>query len=92
MEKFNKQIQEKFSLMCKTGKLFRVKLTGQEIWDKYLDSFPKEQDPIFRDPNSSTHNCNHCKNFIRRYGNIVSVNENNELETIFNVEATEEFK
>ena len=92
MEKINKQIQEQFTSMCKTGKLFRVKLTGQEIWDKYLDSFEDVNDPIFRDPNSSTHNCNHCKNFIRRYGNIVSVDENNKITTMFDVEATEEFK
>ena len=47
MEKFNKQIQEQFSAICKTGKLFRVKLTGQEIWDKYLNSFEDEMDIRF---------------------------------------------
>ena len=61
--------------MQNSGKLFRVELSGQQVWELYLNSFPPEANPIFRDPSSSSHNCNHCKNFIRRYGNIVSVDE-----------------
>lgn len=92
MKAFNKKVQEKFVQMSKTGKLFRVELTGQQVWDLYLKSFAKENDPIFRDPNSTSHNCNHCKNFIRRYGNIVSVNERYGIETMFDVDADIEFK
>lgn len=92
MKNFNEKIQAKFTEMCKTGKLFRVNLTGQEIWDLYLKSFNKEEDPIFRDPNSSTHNCNHCKNFIRRYGNVVSVDENYNITTMFGVVCDSEFE
>lgn len=89
MKEFNKKIQAHFAEMCKTSKLFRVNLSGQEIWDLYLKSF--EQDPIFRDPNSTSHNCNHCNNFIRRYGNIVSVSEDYKITTIFDVVTDEEF-
>ena len=67
MEKLNKKIQSQFDTMCQTGKLFRVEMSGQQVWDLYLSSFKKENDPIFIDPESSVHNCNHCKNFIRRY-------------------------
>lgn len=86
MEAFNKKVQEKFNQMCESGKLFRVELTGQKIWDLYLGSFSKENNPMFRDPNSTYHNCNHCNNFIRRYGNIVSVDKNYNIQTIFDVE------
>lgn len=92
MKIFNKKVQEQFNLMSQTGKLFRVELTGQQIWDLYLSSFTKENDPVFRDPSSSVHNCNHCKNFIRRYGNIVSVDENYNITTMFEVVADEEFE
>jgi len=92
MKAFNKKVQEQFNLMSQTGKLFRVELTGQQIWDLYLSSFTKENDPVFRDPASSVHNCNHCKNFIRRYGNIVSVDENYNIVTMFDVVADEEFE
>ena len=72
--------------MVKTGKLFRVGYTGNEIWEMYLLAFPKEKDPVFRDPNSTTHNCNHCNNFIRRYGNIVAINDDYGIETIFDID------
>ena len=90
MENFNKLIQAQFNKMCKTGKLFRSKVTGQEVWDKYLGSF--EDDPIFRDPESSSHNCNLCKNFIRRYGNIIAIDENYKIMTIWDVNPDEVYK
>ncbi len=92
MKEFNKKIQEKFTEMSKTGKLFRVELTGQQIWDIYINSFEKENNPVFRDPNSTSKNCNHCNNFIRRYGNVVSIDENYNIATMFDVDADDEFK
>lgn len=90
MIELNKKIQKKFDEMSKTGKLFRSELTGQQVWDLYISSFPKEYDPVFRDPNSSYHKCNLCNNFIRRYGNIVSIDENYNVVTMFDVEGKEE--
>lgn len=78
---FNQKIQQQFSKMSQTGKLFRVNITGQEIWNTYLSSF--EDDNVYRDPESSTHNCNTCQSFIRRYGNIVTINEDGQLESLF---------
>ncbi|HEY8365051.1 MAG TPA: hypothetical protein VIK84_05715 [Haloplasmataceae bacterium] len=89
MKELTKKLQAQFNKMCQTGKLFRVALTGQYIWELYLNSF--ESDPVFRDPSSSTHNCNHCKNFIRRYGNIVAVDESYNIITLFDVEIEGEF-
>ena len=91
MKKFVSQIQAQFDKMCQTGKLFRVALTGKEIWHLYLGAFTPEEDPMFRDPNSSSHNCNNCSNFIRRYGNIVAVDNNGKLMSIFDVEADGDF-
>ncbi len=88
-KEFNLKIQSQFKRMCATGKLFRSSITGQQVWDLYLSSF--ELDPVFIDPNSSTHNCNLCKNFIRRYGNIVAINENYEVMSIFDVNALEPY-
>jgi hypothetical protein len=85
MTEFTKLIQVQFNKMCATGKLFRSSLTGQQVWDLYIKGFTKEQNPIFRDPNSSSHNCNLCNNFIRRYGNIVAIDENYNIITMFDV-------
>jgi len=90
MKQFTQTIQEKFNEICKTGKLFRVKLSGDDIWNIYLKSFG--DDLIFRDPESSEHNCKLCNNFIRRYGNIVSVDENYNITTMFDVNIEGEYK
>ncbi len=91
MEQLNQLLQKQFAKMCKTGKLYRVVLSGLQVWDLYLKSFTKENDPMFRDPQSSVHNCNYCNNFIRRYGNIVSIDENFKLTSIFDVVPDEEY-
>lgn len=88
---FTNAIQLQFNKMCETGKLFRSSISGQQVWDLYINSFESKYNPIFRDPESSTHNCNLCKNFIRRYGNIVAIDENYDIITMFDVEAPEEF-
>ena len=81
MTEFQKEIQKQLNKLAKTGKLYRSNVSGNEVWDMYIAGF--EKDPIFRDPNSSEHNCNLCKNFIRRYGNIVAINDKNEISTIW---------
>ena len=92
MLKFNKLIQAQFTKMAATGRLFRVELTGQQIWDLYIGSFSKENNPVFRDPNSTFHNCNHCSNFIRRYANIVAVDDNYNVVTMFDVTPDVEYQ
>jgi hypothetical protein len=92
MKNFNQQLQEQFARMCATGKLFRSEISGHALWTMYLKAFSKEHDPVFRDPASSYHNCNHCNNFVRRYGNIVALDANNNIITIFDVLADEEYK
>ena len=88
MEKLNKLFQVQFDKMCQTtGRLYVSQLSGNQIWDLYLGSFVN--DPKFRDPESSEHNCNTCKNQLRRYGNIVAIDENNRVMSIFDV-ATED--
>lgn len=92
MVEFNKLIQAQFDKMCVTGKLFRSSLTGNQVWDLYINGYEKQYNPIFRDPESSTHNCNLCKNFIRRYGNIVALDTNLNIMTIFDVIPSEEYR
>jgi hypothetical protein len=90
MENLKKKLQAQFDKMCATGKLFRSEITGQSVWDLYIMSFPPEFDPVFRDPNSSTHSCNLCNNFIRRYGNIVALDENLNIMSIWDIEDVED--
>ena len=88
MEILTKVLQKQFSKMCETGRLFRAKVGGEDIWKAYLKGFG--EDPIFRDPSTSVHNCNACHSFIRRYGNIVAINpETLQTMTLFDLDPTE---
>lgn len=92
MKEFNKKLQQQFDLMSKSGKLFRVELSGDAVWELYLKSFDKGDNPIFRDENSSLKNCNHCKNFVRRYGNVVSVDDNYNIMSMFDFNIEGEYE
>lgn len=91
MTELVKILQAHFNEMCASGALFRSSVTGDRIWDLYLNGFDSADDPVFRDPASSEHNCNTCKNFIRRYGNIVSVNADNKPISIFDTAVPKEY-
>ena len=79
---FNQKIKQQFALMCEQPVLFRSKVTGDKLWDLYISNFASGDDPVFRDPNSTSHTCNNDKNFIRRYGNIVAIIDG-EIVTMF---------
>lgn len=83
MKSFISKIQEQFALMAATGMLFVVNVSGRDVYNAYLNAFEDGTDPIFRDPSSSTHNCNHCQNFIRRYGNVVAIDSDGNVITMF---------
>lgn len=83
MKTVRKQMQQQFDKMVQTGKLFKSEVSGEELWEIYLNSFTPENDPVFRDPESSAHNCKLCNNFIRRYGNIVALDHNYNIMTMF---------
>ena len=86
---FSQLVKQQFSTICQYQQLYKSSVTGDALWDLYLGSFKPKDNPIFRDPNSSSHNDNLDKNFIRRYGNIVAINENNEIVTMWDIALTE---
>lgn len=89
-ERFAHKLNARFQVLQTGDKpLFRSVVTGDELWATYLKSFRPGDDPIFRDPKSTEHTCNLDKAIIRRYGNIVSINQDHRLETIFDVEIDE---
>lgn len=82
MEALVKLIQKQFDKMCQTGRLFRCDIEGDLLWMAYLEGFGKN-DPKWRDPLSSIHNCNYCHGFMRRYGNVVAIDQNLEIMSLW---------
>ena len=61
-------------------------VTGDELWDTYLKSFPLGTDPIFKV--ATTHTCTCCKQFIRGMGTVVAI-QDGKLTSIWDIKGLE---
>ena len=73
-----KKMEEKFD------NLFVVNVDNYKLWATYLDSFPAEENPIFRE--RRVYDCNCCKHFFKNVGNVVAIDENNQLVSVWDIE------
>lgn len=80
-KKENEMLQAQFERLCERGKLFRSTVTGEQLWTAYMDGFGR--DHIFLSPTSSVHNCRTCRRFIERYGNIVALDDEMRIITMW---------
>lgn len=77
-------VQNKFNSMVERNTtLYRTDVTGDELWETYLNSFPPGLNPIYK--KRTVHDCSACKQFIRSVGNVVAI-VNNELVSIWDVQ------
>lgn len=79
--------RDKFTEIQKNGKavLLNTDLEKGVIGKTYLSAFKKGDDPVFRDPNRSEHDCDLDLYFLERYGNIIALYEG-ETTCIFDID------
>lgn len=82
-------IRRNFDKMA-NGQLFTVELDKDVLWNLYLDSFPEGTNPIYK--TRREHDCNCCKSFIRRVGNVVAIDQNLNLVSIWDIKTDEVFQ
>lgn len=70
--------------------LVRVDISGDDLYEKYLDAYPTEHNGIFRERRE--YDGNYDKNYIRRLGNVVSVTADGTVNTIWNVKVPSYFQ
>jgi hypothetical protein len=66
-------VHESLQLILASDEAFVVDVHGDELYAVYLDSFPDGTNPIFRE--RTEHDCSCCKSFIRRAGNVVTIDD-----------------
>ncbi len=69
---FAKAINDQMTEMSKQ-QLYVVGVDGRVLGEKYLDSFPINENTIFR--NKRVYECTTCLDFIRKVGNIVTIKD-----------------
>jgi hypothetical protein len=78
-EPFKKLFQANFTqVIANQTHLFQVNVNKDLLWDTYLSSFPEELRQQF--------NCNCCRQFIKNYGNLVAIKDN-QLVSLWNFSA-----
>jgi len=71
--------------MTKEGnKLFVTDVSKESMWVTYLESFPEGTNEIYRERREF--DCNCCKSFIRKYGNMVTIGQDNNVSSIWDIE------
>lgn len=79
---FARLVAETFQSMCKKApSVFVSRATGDDLYAAYLAAFPEGTNPLFQ--KATEHDCSCCKGFIRRVGNIVTVNDDGHVNTVW---------
>lgn len=86
---FAQLVNAKFQAMTKQ-QLFVVDLDKHQIYDFYQNAFPEGTNPIYKERRE--HDCQTCKSFIRNIGNLIAINSDGSLTSVWDVPAENEYK
>lgn len=78
-KKFADTVNARYQEIASRGELFTVGV--EDIYEEYLKAFPDGTNPIFRE--RTEHDCNCCKQFIRRLGNVVGLDPKGNVLTVW---------
>jgi hypothetical protein len=79
--KMQAAIGKQFKEMSAT-RLFTTSVDGNELWQKYLDSFPAGSNPLYK--TRTEHDCSCCRHFIRSVGGVVTI-KNGQITTLWDI-------
>lgn len=81
---FAKLVATRFQELAKSNP-FVVAHDVDVLYVQYLAAFPAGTDPIFK--KKTEHDCSCCKQFIRRAGNVVAVDDHGKVRTVWDLAA-----
>ena len=71
VEMRNKMLEHFAEMTRGTSPLYQVDYDKDKLWSLYLDSFPSEKNPIYRE--RTWHDCSCCRHFIKTMGGVVAI-------------------
>ena len=69
-------------------RLYVTNVDKDAMWELYLNSIPAEDNKIFR--KRIEYDCSCCRGFIKRIGNVVAINEDNSIESVWDIVTPDE--
>lgn len=81
---FSELLKAHFQEMAKDKTLLVVDVDKDEFWNLYLESFPEGTNPIYRVRREF--DCNCCKGFIRKVGNVVAITKDLKVISLWDVQ------
>lgn len=61
------------AVLSQVDHLFVVDLDKDKLWEAYLESFPQENNQIYRERRE--HDCSACRSFVKHFGNVVALKD-----------------
>ena len=69
------------AFVAKPGRMYRAAVDPDALWATYLDSFPAGTNPMYRV--RAEHDCSACRQFIKRFGAAVRIDDKFRIETFW---------
>ena len=86
-KEFKEIFQKNFELITiNVDYLFEVEIDKEELWQRYLNSFPTGTNEIYRERREF--DCSACRHFIKQFGNTVIL-KNGEVKSIWDFEVSD---
>jgi hypothetical protein len=82
--KFRNILHSRLIMLQDTCVLVRANVPRSDMYAAYEENFAPEDNPIFR--TNRVHDCNTDKSFLKAIGNIVAIDDNNKMHTLWEVE------
>jgi hypothetical protein len=90
-KKMQTQLQEYFDdYFLNEDFLFRLDCDVGDVWNLYLDSFPREIKGIYHE--KPWHDCQRCWSWFRTMANVVMIDDDYEIRTLFDFETIPEYQ
>lgn len=78
---FARTVAASFQAIATSPQIYVTCVDGDALYRRYLDAFPAGTNPIFK--KRTEHECSACRQFIRRAGSVVSVDDLGLIHTVW---------